>query len=65
MWLCARAPGLTSAHDPGWFRIGDKMFDGVIPLAEALRPLDLFGRYTPVRVSAAIVREPAAAHQDE
>jgi hypothetical protein len=22
------------------------MFDGVIPLGEALRPLDLFGRYT-------------------
>ena len=40
--VCARAPGLTSVHDP---RVGsgagDKMFDGVIPLGEALRPLDL------------------------
>ena len=43
-WIrrCARAPGLTSVHDP---RVGsgagDEMFDGVIPLGEALRPLDL------------------------
>ncbi len=27
--LCARAPGLTSVRDPGWFRAGDMMFDGV------------------------------------
>jgi hypothetical protein len=40
-WLCARAPGLTSVRDPGWLRVGDMMFDGVIPLGEALRPLDL------------------------
>ena len=42
MWRCARAPGLTLVHDP---RVGsgagDEMFDGVIPLGEALRPLDL------------------------
>ena len=43
-WIrrCARAPGLTSVRDP---RVGsgagDEMFDGVIPLGEALRPLDL------------------------
>ena len=46
---CARAPGLTSVHDP---RVGsgagDKMFDGVIPLGEALRPLNLSRRYTRV-----------------
>jgi hypothetical protein len=40
--VCARAPGLTSVRDP---RVGsgagDKMFDGVIPLGEALRPLGL------------------------
>ena len=39
--LCARAPGLTSVRDPGWLRAGDMMFDGVVPLGEALRPLDL------------------------
>jgi hypothetical protein len=39
--LCARAPGLTSVRDPGWLRAGDMMFDGVTPLGEALRPLDL------------------------
>jgi len=27
-------------------RVGDKMFDGVIPLGEALRPLDLSGPST-------------------
>ena len=27
--LCARAPSLISVHDPGWFRTGDMMFDGV------------------------------------
>jgi len=40
--MCARAPRLTSVRDP---RVGsgagDKMFDGVIPLGEALRPLSL------------------------
>jgi hypothetical protein len=47
-WIrrCARAPGLTSVRDPGWFRVGDKMFDGVIPLGEALRPLNLSRRFT-------------------
>ena len=44
--LCARAPGLTSVHDPGWLRAGDMMFDGVIPLGEALRPLGLSGPST-------------------
>jgi len=38
--LCARAPSLTSVHDPP-LRAGDMMFDGVIPLGEALRPLGL------------------------
>jgi hypothetical protein len=45
--LCARAPSLTSVHDP---RVGsgagDMMFDGVIPLGEALRPLGLSGPST-------------------
>jgi len=45
--LCARAPGLTSVRDP---RVGsgagDMMFDGVIPLGEALRPLGLSGPST-------------------
>ena len=40
--VCARAPSLTSVRDP---RVGsgagDMMFDGVIPLGEALRPLSL------------------------
>jgi hypothetical protein len=44
---CARAPGLTSVHDP---RVGpgagDMMFDGVVPLGEALRPLGLSGPST-------------------
>jgi hypothetical protein len=26
--FCARAPSLISVHDPGWFLIGDMMFDG-------------------------------------
>ena len=43
---CARAPSLTSVHDPGWLRAGDMMFDGVIPLGEALRPLGLSGPST-------------------
>jgi hypothetical protein len=59
--VCARAPRLTSVHDPGWLRAGDKMSDGVIPLGEALRPLDL-SRPSTRGVSAAAVREPAAAH---
>jgi hypothetical protein len=45
--LCARAPSLTSVHDP---RVGsgagDMMFDGGIPLGEALRPLVLSGPAT-------------------
>ena len=45
--LCARAPSLTSVHDP---RVGsgagDMMFDGVIPLVQALRPLGLSGPST-------------------
>jgi hypothetical protein len=49
-WIrrCARAPGLTSVHDSGWFRVGDEMFDWVIPLGQALRPLDLSRRSTRV-----------------
>jgi hypothetical protein len=65
VWLCARAPGLTLVLDPGWLRIGDEMFDGVIPRGEALRPLDLSRRYTRGGVPAAVVREPAAAHRCE
>src|SRR5215207_4998294 len=30
--VCARAPSLTSVHDPGWLRAGDMTFDRVIPL---------------------------------
>jgi hypothetical protein len=45
--VCARAPSLTSVHDS---RVGsgagDMMFDGVIPLGEALRPLGLSGPST-------------------
>lgn len=48
VWFCAQAPGLTLVLDPGWLRIGDEMFDGVIPRGEALRPLDLSRRYTRV-----------------
>ena len=43
--VCARAPSLTSVHDPGWLRAGDMMFDGMIPLG-ALRPLGLSGPST-------------------
>ena len=39
--VCARAPSLTLVHDPAVRRAGDKMFDGVIPLVQALRPLNL------------------------
>ena len=45
--VCARAPSLTLVRDP---RVGsgagDMMFDGVIPLGEALRPLGLSGPST-------------------
>jgi hypothetical protein len=42
VWVvCARAPSLISVRGPGWFRVGDMMVDGVIPLGEALRPLGL------------------------
>ena len=62
VWVvCARAPSLTSVRDP---RVGsgagDMMFDGVIPLGEALRPLGLSGPSTGV-VAAGACREPAAA----
>ncbi len=36
---CARTPSLISVRDPGWFRIGDMMVDGVI--RDAVRPLCL------------------------
>jgi hypothetical protein len=39
--VCARAPSLISVRDSGWFRVGDMMVDGVIPLGEAVRPLGL------------------------
>lgn len=40
--VCARAPSLTSVLDPRvGSGVGDKMFDWVIPLGEALRPLNL------------------------
>ncbi|HEY5343075.1 MAG TPA: transposase [Solirubrobacteraceae bacterium] len=59
--LCARAPSLTSVHDP---RVGsgagDMMCDGVIPLGEALRPLGLSGPSTRAWRAGAC-REPAAA----
>ena len=44
--VCARAPSLTSVLVPGLAPGGDKMFDGVIPLGEALRPLSLSRRST-------------------
>jgi hypothetical protein len=44
--VCARAPSLTSVHDPVWLRAGDMMVDGVIPLGQALRPLGLSGPST-------------------
>ena len=43
--VCARAPGLISVRDPV-LGVGDMMFDGVIPLGEALRPLGLSGPST-------------------
>ena len=30
--VCARAPSRISVRDPGWFRGGEMMVDGVIPL---------------------------------
>jgi hypothetical protein len=39
--VCARALGLISVHDQGWFLAGDMMVGGVIPLGKALRPLGL------------------------
>jgi len=45
--LCARAPSLTSVRDPRvGSGVGDMMFDGVIPLVGALRPLGLSGPAT-------------------
>ena len=48
MWRCARAPGLTSVRDPDLWWADDRMFDWVIPLGEALRPLNLSRRSTRV-----------------
>jgi hypothetical protein len=42
-------------------RAGDMMFDGVIPLGEALRPLDL-SRPSTGEGGGSTRREPAAAH---
>jgi hypothetical protein len=28
VFVARAAPSLISVHDPGWFRIGDMMFDG-------------------------------------
>jgi hypothetical protein len=39
--VCARALGLISVRDQGWFLVGDMMVGGMIPLGEALRPLGL------------------------
>jgi len=36
---CARTPSLISVRDPGWFRVGDMMGDGVF--RDAVRPLGL------------------------
>jgi len=38
---CAWTPGLTSVRDPDLWWADDRMFDWVIPLGEALRPLNL------------------------
>jgi len=38
---CARALSLISVRDPGLPGVGDMMFDRVIPLGKALRPLGL------------------------
>ena len=61
-WVCARAPSLTSVRDP---RVGsgagDMMFDGMIPLGEALRPLGLSG---PSHVSVAGRGMPGAGRGD-
>jgi hypothetical protein len=62
VWLVwARAPSLFSVRGPGWLRVGDMMFDGVIPLGEALRPLGSF-KADHGQVAAGQCREPAAAH---
>ena len=39
--VCARALSLISVHAPEWLRGVDMMFDRVIPLGKALRPLGL------------------------
>jgi hypothetical protein len=39
--VCARALSLISVRDPGWFRVGNMMDGGMIPLVQALRPLGL------------------------
>jgi hypothetical protein len=39
--VCARALGLISVRDQGWFLAGEMMGGGMIPLGEALRPLGL------------------------
>ena len=60
MW-CARAPSLISVHDPGCFRVGDMMVDGVIPLGgsvAAARSM-MAGHFV---VAAGAWRELAAAH---
>jgi hypothetical protein len=59
---CARAPSLISVADPGWFRAGDMMVDGVVPLGEALRPLGLM-MAVHLLVAAGACRELAAAHR--
>jgi hypothetical protein len=60
--VCARAPSLTSVHDPRvGCGVGDMMCDGVIPLGEALRPLGLSGPATHWWWQAGACREPAAA----
>ena len=56
------SPSLTSVHDPRvGSEAGDVMFDGVIPLGRALRPLGLFGPSTPTWPAGGR-REPVAAN---
>ena len=55
--VVARAPGLTLVRDPGWFRVGDMMVDGVNPAGVSVAAARLLGR---PEVSAGDRREPAA-----